>query len=196
MRAEHPTPNKVPYFPAQQLADFGKFPYTIWDFFPAVWTCPWDIQRVGRLGDGGKWVCGMSKYEDRTDRPTIIYSFGVNDESTFEEEILERTNAELYAFDYSVDDVRSSFSFLGLSPLARVTTLTPHTVRTAALPSPPLARPLQESRSRRREQSHGETPLLHPQVAHGPERPRLHVRPPLPLPLCSSLLVSQPSYPR
>ena len=27
------------------------------------------------MGDGGKWVCGMSKYEKNT-RPCIIYSFG------------------------------------------------------------------------------------------------------------------------
>lgn len=105
MRSAHATPNSVPFFPAQTYDDFNHSPYTVWDFFPAVWTCPWDIQRVGRLGDGGKWVCGMSKYEERTAEPTIIYSFGVNGESTFEAEILDRTNAELFAFDFSVDDV-------------------------------------------------------------------------------------------
>ncbi|KAI9819118.1 MAG: hypothetical protein M1827_007274 [Pycnora praestabilis] len=108
MRASHPTPDKIPLFPAQELSDFNKSPYTIWDFFPAVWTCPWDIQRVGRLGDGGKWVCGMTKYEERSTTgkpPVIIYSFGVNGESTFEEEMLTRIpNAEIFAFDYSVDD--------------------------------------------------------------------------------------------
>ena len=109
MRAAHPTPNNVPFFPAQTLNDFNTSPYTVWDFFPATWTCPWDIQRVGRLGDGGKWVCGMSKYEERTESPTIIYSFGVNGESTFEDEILRRTNAELYAYDYSVDDASLPF---------------------------------------------------------------------------------------
>jgi hypothetical protein len=77
------------------------------------------MQRVGRLGDGGKWVCGMSLYEAKpalavtssrvTDekkgsRPeTIIYSFGVNDESTFEAEMLARIpSAQIYAFDFSV----------------------------------------------------------------------------------------------
>ena len=104
LRAAHHTPNAMPFFPAQTLDNFGKYPYTIWDLFPAVWSCPWDIQRIGRLGDGGKWVCGMSQYEKRVDKPTIIYSFGVNDDSTFEEEMLRRTNAELFAFDYSVDD--------------------------------------------------------------------------------------------
>jgi hypothetical protein len=54
-----------PALSALKLDDFGKYPYTIWDFFPATCTCPHDIQRVGRLGDGGKWVWGMSLYEAR-----------------------------------------------------------------------------------------------------------------------------------
>lgn len=114
MAAKHPGYPQVPLFPAQKLDDFGKYPYTIWDFFPATYTCPHDIQRVGRLGDGGKWVCGMSLFENKpapavsraetSDNPsTIIYSFGVNDESTFEAEMLARIpSAQIYAFDYSV----------------------------------------------------------------------------------------------
>ena len=103
MALEHPQHPKVPFFPAQQMSDFGKYPYTVWDFFPATYTCPHDIQRVGRLGDGGKWVCGMSLFEARKAPGTIIYSFGVNDESTFEAEMLERIpSAHIYAYDYSV----------------------------------------------------------------------------------------------
>jgi len=110
MAREHPNHPKIPFFPAQQLSDFGKYPYTLWDFFPATYTCPHDIQRVGRLGDGGKWVCGMSLYEAKpgltVSHPTsetIIYSFGVNDESTFEAEMLSRIpSAHIYAYDYSV----------------------------------------------------------------------------------------------
>ncbi|KAG9230859.1 methyltransferase domain-containing protein [Amylocarpus encephaloides] len=110
MAAKHPDNPNVPFFPAQELHLFGQFPYTLWDFFPATYTCPHDIQRVGRLGDGGKWVCGMSLYEARLEpsasRPsdeTIIYSFGVNDESTFEAEMLARVpSAVIYAFDFSV----------------------------------------------------------------------------------------------
>lgn len=111
MASLHPQNPKIPHFPAQSLADFGKYPYTLWDFFPATFTCPHDIQRVGRLGDGGKWVCGMSLYEARTaptigdmgHPETIIYSFGVNDESTFEAEMLGRIpSARIWAFDFSV----------------------------------------------------------------------------------------------
>lgn len=101
------------------MDDFSKTPYTLWDFFPATYTCPHDIQRVGRLGDGGKWVCGMSLYEAKPavavsnphqpKRPsTIIYSFGVNDESTFEAEMLARIpSAQIFAYDFSVDRIGS-----------------------------------------------------------------------------------------
>ncbi|PBP28532.1 hypothetical protein BUE80_DR000531 [Diplocarpon rosae] len=119
MATAHPQNPRIPLFPAQKMEDFGKTPYTLWDFFPATWTCPHDIQRVGRLGDGGKWVCGMSLYENKPyvavsnpklpSRPsTIIYSFGVNDESTFEAEMLARIpSAQIYAYDYSVERIGS-----------------------------------------------------------------------------------------
>lgn len=36
------------------------------------------------MGDGGKWVCGMSVYEKLpVEKPCVIYSFGVNDDSSF-----------------------------------------------------------------------------------------------------------------
>lgn len=139
MASAHPSNPRVPFFPAQQLSEFGKYPYTVWDFFPATYSCPHDIQRVGRLGDGGKWVCGMSLYEARpapatsriqsakADKETVIYSFGVNDESTFEAEMLARIpSAQIYAFDFSVDGFgpqiaskyasRAHFSKVGLGP--------------------------------------------------------------------------------
>lgn len=116
MAVAHPQYPRIPLFPAQSLAEFGKYPYTLWDFFPATFTCPHDIQRIGRLGDGGKWVCGMSLYEAQPAEAvaqhslhppprTIIYSFGVNDESTFEAEMLSRIpSAQVFAFDFSVED--------------------------------------------------------------------------------------------
>ncbi|KAK1623868.1 methyltransferase domain-containing protein [Colletotrichum phormii] len=88
-----------------------RFWYTIWDLFPAAYTCPWDVQRVGILGDGGKWICGMSKYERANansrapEKPIRIYSFGIGDDSSFETEMLGRSSAtEIYGFDDTVDD--------------------------------------------------------------------------------------------
>ncbi|KZM24973.1 uncharacterized protein EKO05_0009466 [Ascochyta rabiei] len=120
MAASHPANPKIPFFPT----DFLKYPFTVWDFFPATWTCPHDFQRVGRLGDGGKWVCGMSIYESiPTPKPIsaedvevreaaiqaaeqglVIYSFGINGESSFEAEMLERApSARIWGYDFSVE---------------------------------------------------------------------------------------------
>lgn len=42
------------------------------------------MERIGRMGDGGKWVCGMSLYEAiPKEKPCVIYSFGVQTESSF-----------------------------------------------------------------------------------------------------------------
>ncbi|KAH8724641.1 methyltransferase domain-containing protein [Phaeosphaeriaceae sp. PMI808] len=120
MASQHPNNPHIPFFPT----DFLKYPYTIWDFFPATWTCPHDFQRVGRLGDGGKWVCGMSIYESLpapnfataenvevrevssplTEGELVIYSFGINGESSFEAEMLERVpSARIWGYDFSVE---------------------------------------------------------------------------------------------
>lgn len=88
------------------------YPYNVWDFARPSYFCPHDLERVGTLGDGGKVVCGMSRYEkvspgpsaDENSAPTlIVYSFGVNDDSSFEARLLERTNAEIWGYDFSVD---------------------------------------------------------------------------------------------
>ncbi len=63
------------------------------------------MERVGRMGDGGKWVCGMSRYiPGSKERKCVVYSFGVRDESSFENELLSRTDCELWAYDFSVVD--------------------------------------------------------------------------------------------
>ena len=57
------------------------------------------------MGDGGKWVCGMSRYEESSRKQScIIYSFGVQEESSFEDEMLSRTQCEVFAYDFSVVD--------------------------------------------------------------------------------------------
>ncbi|KAG0274081.1 hypothetical protein BGZ96_004536 [Linnemannia gamsii] len=73
-----------------------------WWYFPASFVCPHDIQRVGPLSDGGKWICGMSLYEEKPRAKCVIYSFGVNYETRFEGEMLERTDCEIFAYDASV----------------------------------------------------------------------------------------------
>ncbi|KAK1987540.1 methyltransferase domain-containing protein [Colletotrichum cereale] len=99
--ADYGDASKMPLFPI----DYAKHPYSIWDFTPASFSCPHEMERIGRMGDGGKWVCGMSRYVNfPTNRECIIYSFGVHDESSFENEMLSRTKCRVWAYDFSVVD--------------------------------------------------------------------------------------------
>ncbi|KAH6677915.1 methyltransferase domain-containing protein [Plectosphaerella plurivora] len=103
--ADYPGDEQMPTFPAQDPASYKKHPYTVWDFMPATYSCPWHMERVGRMGDGGKWVCGMERYEEfPANRECVVYSFGVRDESSFEQEILSRTNCVVWAYDFTVVD--------------------------------------------------------------------------------------------
>jgi hypothetical protein len=48
--------------------------FTIWDFYYPSFNCPHEMERVGATGDGGKWVCGLSRMERQRD--CVVYSFG------------------------------------------------------------------------------------------------------------------------
>ncbi|KAK4123073.1 hypothetical protein N657DRAFT_690743 [Parathielavia appendiculata] len=96
----------------RQFPDGYIYPYHVWDFARPSFFCPHDLERVGTLGDGGKVVCGMSRYEAASPGPSaatnpapelVIYSFGVNDDSSFEAAMLERTNAQIWGYDYTVN---------------------------------------------------------------------------------------------
>ena len=76
--------------------DLGGF-RRIWDFYTPDYNCPLLKERVGRLGDGGKWVCGMRALLE--DRPCLIYSLGSAGDISFEEELLNRTSCEVHTFD-------------------------------------------------------------------------------------------------
>lgn len=71
----------------------------LWDWFTPYWPCA-DRERVGRHGDGGKWVCGMRTLQSLDG--CVVYSYGVRDDVSFETELLERTSCTLFAFDPSV----------------------------------------------------------------------------------------------
>jgi len=93
-----PNPKDVALFPPDKAP---WPPYTVWDFFPPAFNCPHEVERLGALGDGGKWVCGLSRVAKKPD--CIVYSFGINYESSFESEILSNTdNCEIWGYDFSV----------------------------------------------------------------------------------------------
>ncbi len=69
----------------------------IWDFYTPDYNCPFLKERVGRLGDGGKWVCGL-RYLLQT-RPCLVYSLGSAGDASFEEQLLSRTPCDVHTFD-------------------------------------------------------------------------------------------------
>ena len=102
------------------------------DFFTAAFQCPHRVGRVGTLGDGGKWVCGLDRVARQ--KQCVIYSFGlsmstlstpqwfdrvltptryinptgINGESSFERDLLLRApGCEAWGYDYSVGGVRA-----------------------------------------------------------------------------------------
>lgn len=78
---------------------------TLWNYFPPSITCPYPATRLGAVGDGGKWICGIGVIA-RKSRPCIIYSFGVGGDSSFEDELLSSTNCSVYAFDHTEDGIK------------------------------------------------------------------------------------------
>ncbi|KAJ8522215.1 hypothetical protein ONZ45_g1141 [Pleurotus djamor] len=93
-----PSPDQVDMFPP----DKDPWPaYTVWDYFPASYNCPHEVERIGAMGDGGKWVCGLSRVATKPD--CVVYSVGINYESSFEAELLDNTEfCQVWGYDFSV----------------------------------------------------------------------------------------------
>jgi hypothetical protein len=87
-------------------------------FFQRNWepsyTCT-ALARMGCPGDGGKWVCDPQHYL-RNDE-CIIYSFGSNDEFSFEEAIHDfNTKCEIFTFDPTVSNPTNKPGFVKYRP--------------------------------------------------------------------------------
>ena len=82
----------------------------IWDLFPPPLSCP-DIERVGNVGDGGKWVCGLDHLSTLSppswsaSPSCVIYSYGISTDISFELQLLRRTNCELHLFDPTIGEL-------------------------------------------------------------------------------------------
>lgn len=53
---------------------------------------------------GGKFVCGLPHVSDKRGRDLVLMSFGVERESSFELEVLERSQGQAYLYDFSVKE--------------------------------------------------------------------------------------------
>ena len=95
------------FFKSDNISNFKPFDanskINIWDLFPPVLSCP-DVERVGNVGDGGKWICGLDHMSSQFN-PCIVYSFGVSTDISFEVELLKRTTCILHLFDPTIGDI-------------------------------------------------------------------------------------------
>ncbi|KAK9819754.1 hypothetical protein WJX72_001973 [[Myrmecia] bisecta] len=75
----------------------------VWDFFNPVFNCP-DKEKIGKLvldGDGGKWLCHV---RSQLQRPAcVVYSFGSDGETSFEEAVIDKTLCQVHVFDPTLD---------------------------------------------------------------------------------------------
>ncbi|KAJ7862712.1 hypothetical protein B0H13DRAFT_1098401 [Mycena leptocephala] len=58
--------------------------FSIWDLFSPAFSCPFPVYRVGTMGDGGKYVCGLERATQHSN--CVVYSKGVETKSSFEQE--------------------------------------------------------------------------------------------------------------
>ncbi len=79
----------------EKLNDTPHAPHAF-EVFPPVISCP-RSERVGRFGDGGKWVCEPQKLPEKC----TVFSFGGSDDLSFELEMHERYGCETHTFDPS-----------------------------------------------------------------------------------------------
>ena len=70
----------------------------IWDYFGPAYNCP-SKERVGKIGDGGKWLCGVRTW--LREKPNcVVYSFGSKGEVSFELGVASKLpNCEIHIFD-------------------------------------------------------------------------------------------------
>ena len=69
----------------------------LWDLFYPDYNCPYGKSRHGRVGDGGKWICGARTLLSKPG--CVIYSLGSNAETSFETDMALETECEIHVFD-------------------------------------------------------------------------------------------------
>ena len=70
----------------------------LWDYYGPNYNCI-SRERVGKIGDGGKWLCGVRSVLARKS-PCVIYSIGSKGEISFEQGVQEKLpHCEIHIFD-------------------------------------------------------------------------------------------------
>ncbi|KAH3723830.1 hypothetical protein DPMN_049625 [Dreissena polymorpha] len=71
-----------------------------WKYINRLQTLCKDVVRVGKLKDGGKEICADEHYRPRA--PCIIYSFGLNNDFSFDNEAVKMFGCDVFCFDPSM----------------------------------------------------------------------------------------------
>ena len=138
-------PDKEPW-PAYTACEFGVVARIsasadgqTGDFFLPAFSCPHELERIGALGDGGKWVCGLSQLQEKED--CIVYSVGTYPkrfiliffvlrqhvshrlgspaDASFEAELLARTrHCQLFVFDHTASSLPRALTTPSSLPIA------------------------------------------------------------------------------
>ena len=99
-----------------------------WDLYAADYSCPYirvraiccfvavilpmpltgrqcSQERMGKLGDGGKWVCGVRSLLQHP--ACLVYAAGSNGEPSFERALTEHTACDIHVFDHTLGAAQS-----------------------------------------------------------------------------------------
>ncbi|KAK3242070.1 hypothetical protein CYMTET_48214 [Cymbomonas tetramitiformis] len=77
----------------------------LWDYFTPAYNCP-NRERIGRLGDGGKWICDLPRLMQ--DGACTVFSFGARDDVSFELELASSTKCQIEVHDPTVGGLSSN----------------------------------------------------------------------------------------
>lgn len=108
-----------------------------WDYFLPAYNCPLK-EKIGidrQLGDNGKWLCGVRTLLKKDH--CVVYSFGSNGETTFEQDLLRKTKCDVHVFDPTLSpEVQKQVSSIkGVTLHNYGLGITDGMVRSLALPS-------------------------------------------------------------
>eukprot|EP00588_Corethron_pennatum_P007275 CAMPEP_0194283770 /NCGR_PEP_ID=MMETSP0169-20130528/26101_1 /TAXON_ID=218684 /ORGANISM="Corethron pennatum, Strain L29A3" /LENGTH=226 /DNA_ID=CAMNT_0039029439 /DNA_START=399 /DNA_END=1076 /DNA_ORIENTATION=- len=98
----------------KQFERHSRYPNYFWaNNWEPEFTCPHEI-RLGKLGDGGKWICDPHRIGERVanDNECIVYSVGSNGNFEFEKEVkkVASQNCKVHTFDIKSEGRHKSFA--------------------------------------------------------------------------------------
>lgn len=98
---------------AGYIKDYAAYSNYFWSMnYEPEFTCPHEF-RLGKLGDGGKWVCDPHRIvKKETGDSCLVYSIGSNGNFEFEENVFRHVSSscDIHTFDVSDYGQRKNFT--------------------------------------------------------------------------------------